>query len=456
MSGYPHLAQRLYNAPLLITPAKAEVIEAVFRAHVERTGAPAVWVDPSKEAEAAAARHELAASGFKRSDGGYLLSSRGVALIPIIGSLMQRAGGMDAASGLEGYNRIAARLEAALADPNVRGIMLEIDSPGGEANGAFALHDAIAAASQTKPVWAMVNEQAFSAAYLLASAAEQIHVPESGLVGSVGVIMMHLDQSAADAKKGNVYTPIYAGARKADFSQHAPLSDAARSAAQSEVDRVYEMFVRSVAKGRGIDAEVVRGTEAGLLSPGDALGLGMIDGVSPWRETLSAFETAANQPRRLYSMQPAAGAASTEGVDMSQETKGQPAAPQNAARTYTETELAQAATAARGEGHSAGVSEGAKAASARIAAILGSEEAKGREKLAQHLAFDTDRPAAEALKTLEAAAKETPAKVDALAAAMGKIPNPKVGAAAEASETPRVISAAEVFARRRREAGHAH
>ena len=98
---------------------------------------------------------------------------------------------------------------------------------------------------------------AYSAAYAIASAAERVYLPRTGGMGSIGVIAIHVDQSAYDEKKGLKYTAIYAGARKNDFSSHKPLTDKAMEVVQAEVDEVYDLFAETVARNRGIKATAI-------------------------------------------------------------------------------------------------------------------------------------------------------------------------------------------------------
>lgn len=424
MSSYPRLATRLYNAPLLITREKAEVIEAVFRAYCEgRDDAPKL--EPPQNP-----RPELAATTFRETPGGYLLSDRGIAVVPIFGTLVQRGGFMDAMSGLTSYQLIGQQIDAAMGDPRVRGIMLEIDSPGGEGAGVFDLASQIRAKSKQKPIWAVANEMAFSAAYALASAAEKISVPQLAMAGSIGVIMLHVDQSAYDSKRGLVYTPIFAGARKNDFSPHEPLSAEAMNTAQRMVDKMYTVFVDTVAGHRSMDAGDVVATEAGVFHGQDAIDTGLADLGLNFADTVQMMVDDLNSPNRLVS--PGAGFSanrSAKGTEMSDpKDKETPAAAINA------EQLAQAQATARAEGHAEGLAagmtagrlEGATAERTRISAILSSEEATGRETLARHLAFKHgDEPDA-----VIALLKEAPkaAVGNALAAAMGNLGNPKVGA----------------------------
>ncbi|MDD3371902.1 MAG: S49 family peptidase [Alphaproteobacteria bacterium] len=201
----------------------------------------------------------------------------GIAIIPIMGTLVRRTVGLEALSGLTSYAELSEQLMEAVSDPFIRAILLDIDSPGGEAGGVFDLADQIYAARQVKPVWAVANEEAFSAAYALAASAERLYVPRTGGVGSIGVIAVHLDQSEADAEEGLKYTAIFAGEHKDDFSQHKPLADPARDSLQKEVNRIYGLFVQSVARGRGMDVDALRATEAALFFGDEAKAAGLAD-----------------------------------------------------------------------------------------------------------------------------------------------------------------------------------
>jgi signal peptide peptidase SppA len=213
----------------------------------------------------------------------------GIAVIPIHGSLVKRSLGMEAASGLTSYGEIATMLDAALADPQVSGILLDIDSPGGEASGSFELARRVREVAAVKPVWAVANDAAYSAAYAIAASAQRLFVTETGGVGSIGVIALHVDQSVKDAKDGYRFTAVTAGAHKNDYSPHEPLSDTAKTELQGEVDRLYAIFTEHVAAMRGLDIEAVRATEAGLYFGANAVSQGLADGIQTLEATLSEF-----------------------------------------------------------------------------------------------------------------------------------------------------------------------
>jgi signal peptide peptidase SppA len=223
----------------------------------------------------------------------------GIAVIPVVGTLVKRAMGIEAASGLMSYDEIDDRLDAALADPQIGGILLDLDSPGGEAGGVFELAQRIRAASAIKPIWAHANDAAYSAAYAIAAACQRLTLSQTGGVGSIGVIALHVDQSVKDAKDGIAYSAIYAGGHKNDFSPHEPLSPQASTVLQTEVDRLYDLFVHQVATMRGLDADAVRATEAAVFHGDQAVAAGLADAVLPLDQVLTEFADALASQRRL-------------------------------------------------------------------------------------------------------------------------------------------------------------
>jgi signal peptide peptidase SppA len=268
MTVLPHLAARLFGVPLAIHRPKLDVILSVLGARIGLADLAApVGYTP-------AARAPGPPSGK-------------VAVIPIHGTLVRRTSGIEAESGLASYTGNAEQLDAAMASPEIAAILLDIDSPGGESGGVFDLADRIRAASEVKPVWAVANDMAFSAAYALASAAARVFVARTGGVGSIGVIAMHVDQSVKDAQDGVRYTAVFAGERKNDLNPHEPISNEAHAVLKAEVDRIYDLFVETVARHRGLDADAVRATEAGLFFGPDAVATGLADAVGSLDDALT-------------------------------------------------------------------------------------------------------------------------------------------------------------------------
>lgn len=266
----PHLAQRLFNTPLALHPRKAEVVMAALtdRFGLTRIQSMSDWDDDDDSAFTRQAR-----------DTGYDVVE-GVAVIPIQGTLVQKLGTLRPYSGMTGYDGIRACFLQALNDSDVKAICLDIDSPGGEVAGCFDLADVIYASRGSKPIWAILSESAYSAAYALASAADKIIVPRTGGVGSVGVIVMHVDWSQKIKSDGLQVTIITYGDRKAESNPYEPLSDTARKAIQSDIDEMGRLFVSTVSRNRGIAERTVRDTEAACFLGADGVQLGLADRVS--------------------------------------------------------------------------------------------------------------------------------------------------------------------------------
>lgn len=274
MTSLVHLASRLYGTPLLIARAKLDTLLAVL--------GPRIGL----------AHADLALPAITPTSQAPTPSMPGIAIIPIHGTLVRRALGLEAASGLTSYARIAADLDAALAAPEVAGILLDIDSPGGEAGGVFELAERIRAANAIKPIWAHAGDSAFSAGYAIACAAQRVTLAQTGGVGSIGVIALHIDQSVRNAQNGLSVTALYAGAHKNDATPHAPLTPQATDALQTEIDRLYALFVDHVAQMRGLDVATVRATEAALFFGEDAVTAGLADGLASFDATLADFAAA--------------------------------------------------------------------------------------------------------------------------------------------------------------------
>lgn len=224
-----------------------------------------------------------------------------IAIIPVFGTLVARGRGMIAWSGQTSYEALGEEIEAARADSRVAGILLDIDSPGGEATGIQELGDQIAKVNRQKPVWALAQHWAMSGAYWIASQCGRIVATPSAEVGSIGVYMVHVDASKYDEKQGFDWTFVIAGEHKVDGNMHEPLPDRVRSEMQEDVDETYAQFLAAVAKGRAaagssFDEKRARATKARVEKARDALKLGMVDMVATRSEALQAFAEHLSKP----------------------------------------------------------------------------------------------------------------------------------------------------------------
>lgn len=204
-----------------------------------------------------------------------------VAVLPLHGVIAPRMNMMTEVSGGTSAELFGAQLRMVMDDPDISAVILDVDSPGGSVFGVEELASTIRSMRGRKPMVAVANHLMASAAYWLASQADEIIASPSSQVGSIGVIAVHQDLSEAEAKVGVKTTLVTAGTHKADGHDGAPLSEGARASMQTMVDGYYTAFVRDVAKGRGVKATDVRNGygEGRVVSATEAVALGMADSV---------------------------------------------------------------------------------------------------------------------------------------------------------------------------------
>lgn len=269
---FAHLRQRIFEVPLAIAPGKLEIILRGIGGRIGLEGT----------APLAAGDWQAGRSGDEPQ------IENGIAVIGVQGVLMKRTSGLAAASGCSSYEGIATQYVQCLADKSVRAVVFDIDSPGGETSGLFELHDLLMSRRGEKLTYAAVNDQALSAAYCIASAADRIFITQTGAAGSIGVFCLHVDQSKADKAAGMSYRYIFSGARKIDGHAHAPLSKPAERALQREVDRQYDLFVQAVARGRGLSAGAVARQQAAVYFAQSAISAGLADEVGTLEDACAA------------------------------------------------------------------------------------------------------------------------------------------------------------------------
>lgn len=353
---HAQIAQRAFNTPLLVEPAKAMAFLAglgprITGRQLRLTGfdvAPEDMIRATQPARAGILTNGLAEQIQRNGQSPYALVN-GVAVIEISGVLVHRGAWIGQSSGQTSYEGIAAQLAAAAADPLVRGVALEIDSFGGEVAGVFDLADAIRAARAAVPVWAFVAEHAFSAGYALASQADRIILPRTGAVGSIGVVVMHADLSGQLSDAGVTVTLIHSGAHKVDGNPYEPLPDRVRARIQGEIDGLRNLFAETVGAGRGrrLTAEAALATEAECYRGAEAVAVGLADEVSDPASAFAAFtalvngrgsgratsprRTAQSQPTKELIMKPEATATNDDPADETEEQPTPTPAPQTPA-----------------------------------------------------------------------------------------------------------------------------
>lgn len=406
MTFLAHLADRVLNRPLLITPDKAQMIISVLSNRIGIDPPATLEFGPNvpKADRFEGSRLERDESGQAKSVNPYKVTKGGVAIISVVGSLVNRGAWVGASSGLVSYEGIKHQLKHAAANPAVKSIILDLQSPGGEAVGAFELAAMVREVAAEKRVVAVVNGMAASAAYALASGASEIVTGETGVSGSIGVVLLHADFSRQLANEGISPTLIFAGDHKVDANPFEPLPEAVRQDLQSEVNAFYEQFVSTVAKGRGkrLTAAMARKTQARTFVGAEAVELGLAD-------RLGSFESVLAD---LTSAQGGRTTVQKRSIRMDTET-GAPAAVTNAGISQADHDAAVAT--ARTEGEQAG----AEAERTRLATALGADGIAGngrRMAAALDLAVKSAGMSAEdvtAFVQANVAADEQPSQPDA-------------------------------------------
>lgn len=355
--------RRLFNAPHAVMPETAAIVLGAVGDRYD-VGKLFVASDgrelslPELESLAATKRSEIEARGWvdrgAKSQAAENLAyvHNGVMHVVIRGETVAE-NGIGPMSGFTGYDGIAAQVASGDEDPNVKGILLDIDSPGGEVSGLNELTTLLMARRGAKPMRAMIRGCGCSAAYAIAACADEITMHESGFAGSIGVIMMHADFSGSLKKDGIAVTLVTAGAHKADGNPFEPLPDDVRARFSALVEDSYSRFVAHVAAARGMEESVVRATEAQVYRGQEAVDAGLVDRIMSWSESMDDFEQQVNGAGVFAPVQPATlGARSTQETNMSDSKAPAAEAP----------EFNQASVdAARAEGHAEGLKAGTSA-----------------------------------------------------------------------------------------------
>ncbi|PKN81541.1 MAG: peptidase S49 [Chloroflexi bacterium HGW-Chloroflexi-9] len=223
----------------------------------------------------------------------------GAAVLPLVGPIQHREDFWSAIGFATSTETFARTLRTALADDAVKSIVIDVDSPGGDVDGVDELASLIHGARGTKPIIAVANAWMASAAYYLGSQADELVVTPTGMVGSIGVIIVHADWSRAYDLAGITTTIIRTPARKAETNPFEPLSADAQEHLQAQVDTYYGMFVDAVARGRKVSAQKVRADFGGgrMVMAAEAVRLGMADRIATLDDVLGRGTAGTSQVR---------------------------------------------------------------------------------------------------------------------------------------------------------------
>lgn len=305
--GFPKIAAQLFGRPLAITEHHAEIMARVFdeklgivssneinsvaldaRAIVQKVA------EVERQALARDASYDRDARKSYRMDGN-------IAVIEVDGVLVHKGGWLDAACGFVGYNYLLAQLEEAYRDPDVYGIWLELNSPGGAVAGLFQFIDEMVqmtAEGGGKPIHAWVNEQACSACYVILSACDKAHGPVSAMVGSIGCVATLRNVNRALDEAGIDIEIFRSRPRKMRGGPLEPMDDETRARIQRSVDEADDIMAGIIAAGRGISLDAIDAMQGDWFEGNEALKLGLLDGIMTERAAWAILESEVDDIKR--------------------------------------------------------------------------------------------------------------------------------------------------------------
>lgn len=314
-----------------------------------------------------------------------------------------------------GYEYIWEAAKRGAEDSNVKGIALVIDSGGGMVAGNYDLNDRLYSLRGKKPIRAYAAEHAYSAAYSIASCADTITVARTGGVGSIGVVVVHMEMSKMLEQWGITTTIIRSKPGKMEGNGYEVLSEGAQARIQERVDEFHNQFVALVARNRAMSVKAVDDTGALTFMANQAIDNGLADEVGNFDDAITAFVASINPQ---------------EDEPMANENKA----------TIMEEQLATAVATAAATAKAEGVSEGAAAERARIGTILNSEAGQKRPKAALRMATNEKFAAVDAEAIVEALGDLPEEKVETSTGPGAAAPKGMLKAAMKGTDQPGITA----------------
>nr|WP_253283090.1 S49 family peptidase [Cedecea davisae] len=410
LRNLPHIASMAFNEPLMLEPAYARVFFCALSGQLGITSLTDAVSGVTLGADQIAEPLAL----FDDDDDTEPRPSRsyqvtnGIAVLPISGTLVGKTRSLQPYSGMTGYNGIIARLQQAISDPGVDGILLDMDTPGGMVSGAFDCADIIARMRDIKPVWALANDMNCSAGQLIASAASRRLVTQTARTGSIGVMMAHSNYGAALKTNGVEVTLIYSGDHKVAGNPYEKLPKDVRADFQSRIDSTRQMFAEKVSGYTGMSVQDVLDTEAAVFSGQESIDNGLAEELVNNTDALNVMREALNK-RTIISLggnMPKENATTTHQAATATVDQPSESVAESVTANAAEVPVVTASDA------SVQIAAAVAAESGRIMGILNCEEAQGREGQARALAETPGMTIETAQRILAAAPQSAQARTD--------------------------------------------
>lgn len=285
---YPQIISTIKNTPWLIVPENLEILLDIVNMRLNGQA----FSDEEIRLRLEALETDEDTKDSRVEIGG------GIGIIPLQGPIFGKANLMTALSGATSLEMFRSDFRGLMENDSVEKIVMDIDSPGGTSDLVMEMGQEIRKAREIKPVYAVANTMAGSAAYWLASQATKMYCTPSGKVGSIGVYSIHEDTSRQDENAGRKITLVYAGKFKTAGNPHEPLTQEARDYMQESVDATYAEFIDEVAFGRNVSSDIVKDTfgKGKMLHAKPASEVGMVDGVASLDEVLGSLFSQRSTP----------------------------------------------------------------------------------------------------------------------------------------------------------------
>lgn len=316
-----------------------------------------------------------------------------MAILPVSGSLVHKSGHLNPYSGMTGYDGIIARAANAFADPEVKGVLMDKDTPGGEVSGCFDTSRTIRQMADRagKPLWSLCHDMHCSAGMALASAAHRRLITQTGMAGSVGVVMAHTNVEKMLGENGVEVTLIHSGQHKVDGNPYERLSAEVLAKFQTGTDNIRQMFAQLMSDHMGLSVDAILATEAATFTGQAAVDVGFADELINGNEAIHYFSehlarggqtiTIGSKTMSTNTNEPEQGGTP---LVQDQKTKADQQEP-NVEQTPPQQPVKQSAEQPAGQQQA----DAGAAMQARIAGILGLDAAADYSQTAQYLAFQT-------------------------------------------------------------------
>lgn len=273
----------IMTGPWAITPTKLEEIWGIYQTHLR---------GDQIDIKAIEAR---IGQPLQREEQGYSVINS-VAVVPVHGVISKKMNLLSHISGGASTELIKRDIAAAMNDPAVQSIVLDMDSPGGSVDGTQELAQFIYGLRGEKPLAAVANGQMTSAAYWIGAACDKVYASSgTTIIGHIGVICQHTDTSKRDEANGVTKTTIYSGRYKNVGASDQPLSKEDHATIQDRTDYIYMVFVSDVSDFRGVSKDDTHRKMAdGKIFFGEqAVEAGLADGVSTLDEVIEQMASGA-------------------------------------------------------------------------------------------------------------------------------------------------------------------